>query len=544
MHEDGNISVYNVKNKMLVGYLNENSKKVNSIKWFSSKLANSFLTCGESLLMYSSSADSWSSISLLKMKSLEKVELTAIGMHPSQPYVLCGTNQGSLWYINAAKRSIISSHNISALKVVGISFDSTGNYIAIAYSNGLVNLYNSQLDFLLQLEQPFGVSLSEDEVICANVILFDLIPIANKDQFNSISLHSNTTIRIHRILINRSQLTKEVVTDILISEGNITSFALHPSKEYIILTNNKELLYIYHVPSSQLKKQIKIPFISKECKLDPSGIYAAIANNDIEKLNDLAIIKKIRVIDIETGSAIAEISDIGDIISFEFSSDGKYFTVVTAGGAIMIYEVFGIMRKRIVRVLDTNYWHNKPLQQNNIKPIETARSQVFTKASLSKELLNIGSPKRHFLPPLTLSKPYSPVSQSSLRELTKSATTKEKVFTIRKINKHSPTKFQRESTFYGITRSLYKGRYDNTLKQEELPKALSIDVYSSKKDWRQVGTRWIQPDPEDIDISEDLKEESAITKGIEESMCDSVDRMYEEIQAFTTTVTKANPINI
>jgi hypothetical protein len=526
--EDGSISVYDRKKKMVIGCLSEGSGSVNGIKWFSSKLANSFITCGKSLLMYSYSNNSWSLISLLKLKSLGRVELTAIGIHPNKPYVLCGTSQGSIWYIDAAKRSIISSHNISALQVTDISFDSTGNYIAIAYFNGLVNLYNSQLDFILQLERPFGVSLSEDKVNNAKVTLFNSSLNESKDQFYSISLHSSNTIRMHRILTNRIKPTKEVITDISATEGNITSFILHPSKKYIILTNDKDSLYVYHIPTSKLRKKIRTLSIPKECKLDPSGLYAAIILEDT-----LIAGKKIRVIDIETESAIAEINDIGDIISFEFASDGKYFTVVTAG-ATMIYEVFGTMRKKIVRVLDTNYWDNNLLQQNDNEPI--AKSQVFARTSLTspREFANTNSAKFSLLAPLTSHKTYLPVTQS-LEQFNRSPEAKKKVFKIRKISNHSPIKSQREGAFFGTTRSLYKERYENIQRQEELPKVLHTVVHVSQEDWKQI-----RPDPEDIDVSE----ESAITKELERSECDSVDRMYEEIQAFTNTFNKANPINI
>eukprot|EP00826_Nyctotherus_ovalis_P045657 TRINITY_DN5075_c0_g1_i7.p1 TRINITY_DN5075_c0_g1~~TRINITY_DN5075_c0_g1_i7.p1 ORF type:complete len:131 (+),score=34.99 TRINITY_DN5075_c0_g1_i7:80-472(+) len=119
-----------------------------------------------------------------------------------------------------------------------------------------------------------------------------------------------------------------------------------------------------------------------------------------------------------------------------------------------------------------------------------------------------------------------------------------------------------ESRFYGTARSLYKGKYEpvDMLKAEEAveiyesqaTKFVEHESFSKTENKPQMGSsmderqgevanreRQVEPDPEGIDDPEVSKVEKT-----EESICDSVDKMYEEIQAFTATHTKPSPINI
>jgi hypothetical protein len=63
----------------------------------------------------------------------------------------------------------------------------------------------------------------------------------------------------------------------VVDEGKITGFDVHPSKDYVFVTNNKGRIYCYRLDTGELRGTIMIPLHAKGCTIDPSGLYILIS---------------------------------------------------------------------------------------------------------------------------------------------------------------------------------------------------------------------------------------------------------------------------
>ena len=63
----------------------------------------------------------------------------------------------------------------------------------------------------------------------------------------------------------------------IIDEGKITGFEVHPSNDYLLVTSNQGRIYLYRIDTGELRGTIKVPLNSKECVVDPSGLYVMVS---------------------------------------------------------------------------------------------------------------------------------------------------------------------------------------------------------------------------------------------------------------------------
>jgi len=369
---DKSIAVFNIVKNSIISYQCGHFGKVSATKWLCTKLANSFVTCSHDMSLYfwTHSGDRWSftcfdfpmiidsslrhyrfcrddpaipnleiskriksprnsreNTDILSPKSessispmknmLKSLQLTAIAIHPKHSYVACGSSQGSIWFIDLSKGVLLNHSKPSILRIADMSFSPSGNFMAVTYCNGLVNLYDirSNFEFLLQLEEPIkanaktdklsklyhiGAVLSDDpqsmtlknSADLLNLSKSGLYPATNakgiqvaEPAFYALTSHNFSTVRVHKIYTKFGKFIKDVLVDLQLEEGKIAGFDIHPSKEYAILLSDAGYLYIFHIHLAQLRGKLKIPIGGWGCKVDPSGLYVAIGipkNPDID----------------------------------------------------------------------------------------------------------------------------------------------------------------------------------------------------------------------------------------------------------------------
>jgi len=71
--------------------------------------------------------------------------------------------------------------------------------------------------------------------------------------------------------LTRSQLCKYVISD-----GKVTGFDIHPSKDYLLITSSKGRVYVFRIDTGELRGTIKIPLNANGCHVDPSGLYVLV----------------------------------------------------------------------------------------------------------------------------------------------------------------------------------------------------------------------------------------------------------------------------
>jgi len=89
--------------------------------------------------------------------------------------------------------------------------------------------------------------------------------------------------------------------------------------------------------------------------------------------------RKLIVLEVGTGEIAAEINNICDISSFDFSKDGRYFVLSSTKGTVTVWAINGTMRENIMQVLDSmalnpDFWNNYPLylpMENNEEKMTT-----------------------------------------------------------------------------------------------------------------------------------------------------------------------------
>ena len=71
-------------------------------------------------------------------------------------------------------------------------------------------------------------------------------------------------------------MQKTKFTEFLISDGRVTGFDVHPSKDYLLITSNKGRIYLFRIDTGELRGCIQIPLHAQGCCIDPSGLYVII----------------------------------------------------------------------------------------------------------------------------------------------------------------------------------------------------------------------------------------------------------------------------
>jgi len=305
----------------LITYLSGHFKKITAAKWLISKLNSSFLTCSYdmSLCLWSHSGDRWSfssfdipmlidpslrhyrfcsEVSTIPGGSSKNLQLTSLAIHPKHLYAVCGSAQGSLWFLDLSNNKLLNYIKPSSFRIIEMSFSPSGNFLAIAYSNGSIMMYDVRANFelLLELESPvktnskcenlhklyyIGVVLFQEPSSSAleSTIISSKMPSSyiSEPAFYSISSHNFSVVRVQKIYVKAGKLIKDLLVDLLLDEGKIAGFDVHPSREYAFLLNDVGYLYIYQLHLAQLRGKIRVLPNAWGCKIDPSGLYVAIA---------------------------------------------------------------------------------------------------------------------------------------------------------------------------------------------------------------------------------------------------------------------------
>ena len=66
-------------------------------------------------------------------------------------------------------------------------------------------------------------------------------------------------IRQNLVEVRDSRMSVVQQARVFISEGKITGFEIHPSKDYLLVTSNRGKLYIFRTDTGELRGKIGIP---------------------------------------------------------------------------------------------------------------------------------------------------------------------------------------------------------------------------------------------------------------------------------------------
>lgn len=73
--------------------------------------------------------------------------------------------------------------------------------------------------------------------------------------------------------IKGSKVSKSNLCQYVITEGKVTGFDIHPSKDYLLVTSSKGRVYVFRIDTGELRGTVRIPLNASGCEIDPSGLY-------------------------------------------------------------------------------------------------------------------------------------------------------------------------------------------------------------------------------------------------------------------------------
>jgi len=370
---DSSVSIVNMGSKEVICDMFGHYKKVKAVK-FLKQNANEFFTCSKDMSLYhfKHTGDRWTFKYLdiprlidasLRYYRLDQAyskkgfSLTAIAISAKYNQVVCGTSNGSLWIFDASIGNLILHRNLSTFKISSIAFNDTETHIAISYTTGLINLYQyfGNIELVIQLENPISTGGMYSKIILStDVSTVDFSPLLHQS-FVSYTTHNFTTIQLQKITIRSAKAIKSSLNYYPIEEGKITGFDLHPSKEYVVIVSDVGYIYIYHY-LSQLKGKVRTGPSPNCCQVDSSGLYIFTV---IEK-------RHLQVYEIGTGKLAAELSNICNISSFDISSNGRYLTITSDKGVVIIWRISGDVYESIDQMLtlmavNPQIWNQYPI---------------------------------------------------------------------------------------------------------------------------------------------------------------------------------------
>jgi len=83
-------------------------------------------------------------------------------------------------------------------------------------------------------------------------------------------------VQVHLVEIRDNKISIQSLANYIISEGKVTGFDFHPSKDYILITSSRGKIFMFRIDTGELRGTIKIPLHASGCLIDPSGLYVVI----------------------------------------------------------------------------------------------------------------------------------------------------------------------------------------------------------------------------------------------------------------------------
>lgn len=157
-------------------------------------------------------------------------------------------------------------------------------------------------------------------------------------------------------------------------EGRISGFDIHPSGDYLLVTSTHGKIYVFRIDTGELRGTISVPMHSKDCLIDPSGLYVIVSvppfiqNNDSQistHENDIAR-TALLMFEIGTGLPAAEIKSCFEVSTMQFSEEGKYLSLGSNKGSVCVWALGSNLYQNVKQVLDSmkiqaDFWYNYPI---------------------------------------------------------------------------------------------------------------------------------------------------------------------------------------
>ena len=72
-------------------------------------------------------------------------------------------------------------------------------------------------------------------------------------------------------------MVKKQISQFYRTQGEIVTFKLHPSLEYILVLTKNGVVFIFNIADGDIRGKISVEADSNDLEIDPAGLYFAIS---------------------------------------------------------------------------------------------------------------------------------------------------------------------------------------------------------------------------------------------------------------------------
>jgi len=380
--------------------------------------------------------------------------------------IFAGDNRGFICLYELQNGTLKQEIPVADYKIKSISFDAKGEFMGIILSSGRCLLTERQNNFrmFITLEEesvevgngPFfrAIKLLESEsgnyldfakntskFIKQNSLNFqsqsmyyaelesarkqdygsnlsDLSKKSTTNELRVLTTYSPNTLRLHQITRNLNGLNSLVAVNYTI-DGVIKDFDIHVSKEYLLVLSSLGYVNIFNIASGELKAVLAVNINCSKMKIDPSGLYVAIASdylhsdevndmkqrsssktdstysfakqrpNSLSDRKNLSDQSVITFYEIWTGEFVGATRKISKITSLEFSAKGNYLAAGSYEGLMTVLALEKSLQANVREALEgvqsnPDFWSNFPLfAQDDNDSLNQREDRIFTDRSFT-----------------------------------------------------------------------------------------------------------------------------------------------------------------
>jgi len=196
----------------------------------------------------------------------------------------------------------------------------------------------------------------------------EFLEAADPNCIRALILSTPEQIDLVTMKLNQDVVEKQV-SQYYRTQGEIVSFAVHPSLEYILALSKLGSVYIFNIADGEIRGKISVIPDSRHLILDPSGLFFAVATPS----------ETVQLFEVGTGKRCFEFTpQFGQVGEFEFTQDAGGFVIADGSrNNVKFYTIdasLSILSRRVLLEMQKNpaFWHQYPIDLNP-KAIQAAQ---------------------------------------------------------------------------------------------------------------------------------------------------------------------------
>jgi len=365
---DATVQVVNISQAAIINQTSGHGCQVNCSKWLPKW---NFVTSSDEgcLYIWNYAGKGWTMQALDVSGGIEKLKVTAIGVHPGRPIVCCGFSNGAIKFLElSGTPKIIGSFEVSIMQVSCVKYTPSGLFFAVCYNSGLCVLFDNEQRPVYHLEETAmhqsvfytAVDFYEERVTYKSRGSREVV---GGQAIKAVTAHDASTVQLHDLVVQEGQLSPGIAKNFHV-DGAVTGFALHPSGDYVIVTSDVRAIYVFHAETTEIRGVIELDGKPKGCYIDPSGLYVAVLLP-----NKSGLFTRLHVYESGTGRRTAELSRFEPVTcseSVSFSSDGRFIIIGCGSGFLSVWKVPSPLTENMLEVLEQvqqkpDFWKQFPI---------------------------------------------------------------------------------------------------------------------------------------------------------------------------------------